>query len=345
MSTSHPLAKCLQAYFQRYMPEMEGSSPHTIISYRDALKLFIRFAAKRLKKSPDRLALEDLADRLIISFLDQLEKHRGNSPRTRNTRLAALRSFFHFVGLEYPELLEQCRKICLIRFKRTAHQTVEYLDSAEMKAMFDAVDASSRMARRDEALLLILYNTGARVEEVVNLTAQDLRLQPPSQVKLLGKGSKQRACPIWPETKVALEKYLAERQSGGEATQPLFLNARGAPISRFGVRYIVRTYAKKAAAKCESLREKSVGPHTFRHSTAMHLIQAGNDINLVRIWLGHAHISTTHAYLEIDMEMKRKMLETTDPPASSRKPGKTPQWQAPGILEWLDNLSEKVSGA
>ena len=208
-----------------------------------------------------------------------------------------------------------------------------------MKALFDAIDTSSRTGLRDRALLLTLYNTGARVKEVVNLSLEDLKLDPPSQIKMLGKGRKRRACPLWPETVESLDIYINNRQPKDASSQKLFLNANGSPITRFGVRYIIRNLAERAALQCPSLSEKSISPHTFRHTTAMHLLQAGNDINMVRLWLGHANINTTHIYVELDMDMKRKILGTTEPPALHDKQGKIPKWQNPGILEWLDNLS------
>ena len=174
--------------------------------------------------------------------------------------------------------------------------------------IFDFVDIKTRTGIRDKALLFTLYNTGARVEEIVDLSISDLRLIPPGQVKLLGKGRKQRACPLWPETMDALKDYLQNRSPKNRNTESVFLNANGTPITRFGIAYIITKHAEKATVRCPTLNQKTVGPHTFRHSTAMHLIQAGNDINMVRLWIGHADINTTHMYVEIDMEMKQKIL-------------------------------------
>ena len=342
MNKTHSVAEYMQPYFYRYLPMTKGLSVHTIFSYRDALKLLLRFAAGGLKQSPDRLRLEDLDEKMILSFLDYVEKEVGNSPTTRNARLAGIRSFFGFVGREAPETLDQCRKIRFIPIKRTEHSEIDYLDCEEMKALFNAVDTSSRTGLRDRALLLTLYNTGARVKEVVNLSLEDLKLDPPCQIKMLGKGRKRRACPLWPETVESLEIYIKNRKPKDAGNQQLFLNANGSSITRFGIRYIIRTLANRAALICPSLRGKSISPHTFRHSTAMHLIQAGNDINMVRLWLGHANINTTHLYVELDMDMKRKILGTTAPPASHDKQGKLPKWQKPNILEWLDNLSEQM---
>jgi site-specific recombinase XerD len=215
---------------------------------------------------------------------------------TRNARLAGIRNFFSFVGREAPETLDQCRKIRFIPTKRTEHGTIDYLDCEEMKALFDAVDTSSRTGIRDRALLLTLYNTGARVKEVVDLSFEDIKLDPPSQIKMLGKGRKRRACPLWSETVESLDIYIKNRQPKDVGNQQLFLNANGSSITRFGVRYIIRTLSERAALQCPSLRGKSISPHTFRQSTAMHLLQAGNDINIVRLWLAQTSIQLTSTW-------------------------------------------------
>jgi len=185
-------------------------------------------------------------------------------------------------------------------------------------------------------LLLLLYNTGARVSEIVQLKVADLRLDDAAQVKLLGKGKKYRSCPLWPETLQALHDYLKQRTPKDPAAQQLFLNANGSPVTRFGVRHIIGKYAAKAKSQCPSLAAKTVTPHTIRHTTAMHLLRAGNDINMVSYWLGHADINTTHIYVEIDMEMKRRMLQKTEAPAVK----KPLPWQKPDILQWLSTLAK-----
>lgn len=256
---------------------------------------------------------------MILAFLNHVENSRGNSTNTRNARLAGIRTFFGFVGGQEPPLLESCRKIRSIPVKRVEHKTVEYLEAHEMQAIFDSVDIQSRTGIRDKALLFILYNTGARVQEIVGLSIGDLRLNPPGQVTLLGKGRKQRACPLWPETVNALKNYLENRHLKDTSNELVFLNAKGTPVTRFGIGYIITKHAEKASMRCPTLAKKTVGPHTFRHSTAMHLIQSGNDINMVKLWLGHADINTTHIYVEIDMEMKQKILNTMRPPQSEKK--------------------------
>lgn len=341
MNSSHPVADYIRPFFYQYLAGIKGVSSNTIISYRDTLKLFLRFGAHWLKKPVDRLNIEDLDVKMVLAFLNHVENGIGNAINTRNARLAGIRTFFGFVGEEEPALLDSCRKIRSIPVKRAKHKTVEYLDAHEMQAVFDAVDTESRTGVRDKALLFTLYNTGARVQEIVDLCIGDLRLNPPGQVRLLGKGRKQRACPLWPETMDALKDYLQNRHPKNRNIERVFLNAHGTSITRFGIAYIITKYAQKASVRCPTLNKKIVGPHTFRHSTAMHLIQAGNDINMVKLWLGHADINTTHIYVEIDMEMKQKILNTSQPPRCHKNNTKGPKWREPDILKWLDELTKR----
>lgn len=343
MKAAHSLGSLVQAYLRRYLPDVKGVSAHAILAYRDTLKLFLCFAAECRNTSPDARNVEDLSEARVLSFLNHLESGRGNCARTRTARLAGIRSFFELVGRKNPELLDHSRQVRLIPFKRTDHKAMDYLDAAEMKAVIDAADTHVPAGIRDRALLLTLYNTGARVKEVADLTLDDLRLSPPSQVKMLGKGRKQRACPLWPESAAALKEYIAIRMPRDPCDRQVFLNANGRPITRFGIRYVVRRQANMAAPKCPSLKTKVIGPHTLRHTTAMHLIQAGNDINMVKLWLGHANLNTTHVYVEIDMDMKRRILKSTAPPVSEGKGGQKPRWHRPKIVEWLDNLSKQVA--
>jgi len=198
----------------------------------------------------------------------------------------------------------------------------------------DAIDLNTRTGVRDRALLLLLYNTGARVSEIVALNLNHLRLSGSTKVDLQGKGNKHRTCPLWPETVVALNDYLRQRCPTQPASQTLFLNANGVPVTRFGIRHIIGKYATIAARQCPSIKTKAITPHTLRHTTAMHLLRAGNDINMVSYWLGHADINTTHIYLEIDMEMKRRMIEKLDAPVINDQV----PWHKPGIIEWLNTL-------
>ena len=335
---THPVADFMQAFFSHYLPIQRGLSVNTVSSYRDATKLLLCYVADHLKKSVDVLDIEDITAVLVLGFLDHVQHQRGCSGKTRNARLAAIRCLFAFIGRQQPELLAQCRQIRTIPLKRTGPVRVDYLEEAELQALMDAVDLNTRTGVRDRALLLLLYNTGARVSEIVTLGLKDLRLNGSPQVDLQGKGNKHRACPLWPETVAALKDYLRVRRPQQSATRTLFLNANGVPITRFGIRYIIGKYAAIAAHQCPSIRTKTVTPHTLRHTTAMHLLRSGNDINMVSYWLGHADINTTHIYLEIDMEMKRRMIEKLDAPIIKER---TP-WHKPGVIEWLNTLGKEA---
>jgi integrase/recombinase XerD len=333
------LANFMKPFFSHYLPIQKGLAANTLLAYRDAIKLLLCFAADTLNKSVDELGIEEIDEALVLAFLDHLENVRGCTPRTRNARLAAIRVFFGFVAREEPPLLLQCQRIRTIPLKRTEHKPVAYLEETEMQALLDTVDVNSRSGVRDKALLLLLYNTGARVSEIVGSKIPDLRLQgATSHISLLGKGKRHRSCPLWPETAQALQAYLKLRAPKEPAAEQLFLNADGEPLTRFGVRHIIRKYAVIARSQCPSLKAKPVNPHTIRHTTAMHLLRAGNDVNMVSYWLGHADINTTHIYVEIDMEMKRKMLQKTASPLIENDL----PWQKPDVLQWLANLGKPL---
>jgi site-specific recombinase XerD len=334
---NHSLAKYVKRFFGHYLPIQRGLSDNTIFAYRDAIKLLLCYAADMLRKPVDRLTIEDIREKVVLGFLDHVEQDRGCTSRTRNARLVAVSSLFRFVAREEPAVLPQCQAVRTISSKRTAHRTVDYLEEKEMQAVLNAVNSDLHCEIRDKALLLLLYNTGARVSEIVELKIADLRLDAAGHVRLLGKGKKQRSCPLWPETVDAIHGYLKHRMPKNPGIDYLFLNAQGVRITRFGIRHIISKYAEIAAIQCPSLKAKSISPHTIRHTTAMHLLRAGNDINMVRYWLGHASINTTHIYIEIDMEMKRKMLQKTPAPAVKE----TQIWQKPEILQWLDRLTKQ----
>lgn len=332
----HPIPKYIKRFLSHYLPVQKGLAANTILAYRDAIKLLLCYAADTLNKNVEDLFVEEIDESLVLDFLDHLENSRHCTARTRNARLAAIRALFAFIAREEPSLLLHCQTIRTIPLKRTQHKTVAYLEENETQALLDTVELNSRSTVRDNALLLLLYNTGARVSEIVQLKEEDLRLDGAAQVKLLGKGSKYRTCPLWPETAQALQNYLKQRRAKDPTARQLFLNANGAPLTRFGVRHIIGKHAAAAGRKWPSFTAKTVSPHTIRHTTAVHLLRSGNDINMVSYWLGHAQINTTHIYVEIDMEMKRRMLQKTTPPEVK----KTMPWQKPGLLQWLDSLAK-----
>jgi site-specific recombinase XerD len=342
MNATHPIARFLQGFFHEYLAAQRGLSPNTILSYRDALKLLFGYVSQQVGKPVDKLLVEDCDEKMVVAFLAHLETNRSNAIQTRNNRLSTLRTFFRYVANREPMLLTQCQRVCAIPNKRTGHKSIEYLEDREVNALLEQVDQDSRNGARDYALLLFLYNTGARAQEVVDLKVDDLRRDVPYQVKLTGKGRKERICPLWPETVAALRTCLEHRETDTARIPSVFLNANGEAITRFGIRYIVRRYAAEAAERCPSLKSKKISPHSVRHTTAMHLLQSGNDLSVIKDWMGHADINTTHAYVEIDMKMKRKALEASQPPDVTTRKKKRPKWLEPSILKWLDDLSKSA---
>jgi len=339
MNTMHPIAPIVHRFFHQYLSAQRGLSVNTIACYRDCLKLLFQFAAAHHKQPIDKLAMEHFDVGLVLAFLNNLEAARGNSSRTRNNRLAALRAFFRHAARDEPMLLAQCQRLCQIPLKKTPHQCIDYLEDNEIRALLNSVDPSEKHGLRDYALLLFLYNTGARVQEVVDLQLSDVRRQAPLQVRLIGKGNKERVCPLWADTVLAIDNYLQTRNQAGYRSRALFLNATGHPITRFGIRHIVRQYAAKATQTCPSLATKHVSPHLIRHSTAMALLQSGNAITVVKDWLGHADINTTHGYVEINLQMKRQALEACQIPETKTSKIRRGKWQDPELLKWLDELT------
>jgi site-specific recombinase XerD len=332
---NHSITPLLKKYFSHYLPVQKGLSVNTVLAYRDAVKLLLRHTADTLRQSVDQLDAEQITESVVLDFLDSIEKD-GCKVSTRNARLAAIRGLFAFISREEPVLAEQCQLVRSIPLKRTEYRRVEYLEEDEMKAVLNAVDINSRTGIRDKALLLLLYNTGARASEVTGIHICDLRFASTPQVKLHGKGRKDRSLPLWPETVDALQDYIAQRKTS-EDTDILFLNANGTPLTRFGLRHITRKYGAKAQEQNKEMSQKPVNPHCIRHTTAMHLLHANNDINMISYWLGHADINTTHIYVEIDMEVKKKMLETITPP----KGKEVRPWKKPSVLKWLEGITKQ----
>ncbi len=300
-STVVSIQHLVQDFFEKHLSIERNASRNTMLAYRDALKLFLSYAAQRFECAVDQLDHQILDDDVVRSFLDWLEEKRKCGARTRNQRLAAIKSFARYVASCAPEHLERCRRIRELRPARFDHPEVNYLEDDEICELLKAATG-----RRDRALLLLMYNTGARVQELVDLDICDLRLDPVAMVTLEGKGRKQRTCPLWDRTVQALEQWLAER---GDAGGPLFLNAQGRRLSRSGVAYILRKLAEHAGITLQHATR--VTPHVIRHTTAMHLLQSGVDITTIAAWLGHSQLATTHGYVEIDLRMKQKALAAT----------------------------------
>ncbi|MDD9941116.1 MAG: tyrosine-type recombinase/integrase [Myxococcales bacterium] len=294
-------------------------------SYRDGIRLLFDFVAERHSTDPTRVTVEDIDAAVVRSFLVHLEEDRGNSIATRNQRLAVLHSLFRFIGRSVPELIDQAAQIQAIPLRRTATPIMPYLDKHEMDALLTVPDRRRAQGRRDYALLLFLYNTGARATEAAELTIADLSLGTSPSARLRSKGRKIRTCPLWARTIKVLRDLLSARLNGPRDA-PVFLNVRGQPITRYGVHALVVRIVGKAAEDAPSLRDKRISPHTIRHTTAVHLLRAGVDINTIRAWLGHVSLETTNRYAEVDLEMKAQALET----CAVRGPDPTPSpgWHA-----------------
>lgn len=300
--------RALRGFFIDHLPKVRGVSRHTVLSYRDAFKILVRFLARHHACAVVVLDFPDLAPDHLLAFLEHLEVGRKNSVSTRNARLAAIHSFARYAATRHPEHLELCQQILAVPFKRARQRVVEYLEADELHALLDAPDCTTRDGRRDHTLLLTLFNTGARVQELLDVRPCDLQLQRPFQVRLRGKGDKERLCPLWPQTVRSLQALIDELGVDPSATARLFRNHRGAALTRFGVRYLLRKHAKIAGAVTKTLNAKRVHPHALRHTTAVHLLQAGVDLVTISHWLGHASVETTNRYAAINLEMKRAAL-------------------------------------
>jgi integrase/recombinase XerD len=335
VSSPNLLARCLRDYFADHLPHLRGLSPHTIHSYRDSLVLLLRFVASEQNQEVCDLDLDDLEPDRVLQFLAHLEKERDNSISTRNVRLAAIHAFFRYVGAHHPGHLERAQRLLGIPFKRADQRVIEYLDRTEVEAVLAQIDRSSVEGRRDYALLATMFNTGARVQEIVDLRASDLQLTKPYQLRLFGKGRKERYCPLWAQTAQVLRDCCEEQQIDFRSEARVFRNHRGMPLTRFGVRYILAKHVDRARPHVPTLDGKRLHPHSMRHSTAVALLKSGVDLSTISQWLGHASPSTTNRYASMDLEMKREAIHRVKPIAGSRKPS----WRASEtILEWLESL-------
>jgi integrase/recombinase XerD len=329
------LASCLRDYFGDHLPRLRGMSPRTIHSYRDSLVLLLRFIASNRNIDVCDLDVDDLEPDRVLAFLAHLEKVRDNSVTTRNVRLAAIHAFFRYVGAHHPDQMERAQRVLAVPFKRAAQRVIEYLDRTEIDAVLARVDRSTTDGRRDYALLTTMFNTGARVQEVLNLRANNLQLTRPYQLRLFGKGRKERYCPLWPQTARVLLAFCEERQIDLRSDAKVFLNHRGTPLTRFGVRYILAKHVDRARSEVVTLGRKRLHPHSMRHSTAVALLKSGVDLSTISQWLGHASITTTNRYATIDLDMKREAINRVKPAGGPRKAG----WRTnETVLRWLERL-------
>jgi integrase/recombinase XerD len=335
--TNHALlSPWVRRFLLEHLVAERNLARNTQISYRDTLCQFLPFAARLAKRQIDRLQIEDLTAERVRAFLQDLEKSRQCGVATRNQRLAAIHSLAHFIGMNSPEHQQWCGDVRAIFMKKVNRPLVTYLEKEEMDALLAAPDQNCAQGRRDHAVLLFLYNTGARADEVAHVQIGDLNLgqvqeRDASSVLMRGKGNKRRSCPLW--TTTVKELLLLVR--GRLSTDHVFLNRRGQPLTRFGVHALVERYAAAVAKKRPSIAKKRVSPHTIRHTTATHLLRAGVDINTIRAWLGHVSLTTTNIYAEADLKMKAKALATCE--VEKGKPQK-PWRDDKGLLAFLKNL-------
>jgi site-specific recombinase XerD len=305
------LAPHVQTFFAEYLVQQRRLSPQTILSCRDTFRLWLTFLREQTGVEPAALRLTDVDAPVVLRFLDYLEQERGNSVRSRNIRLAALRSFFRFVALREPDSLAIVTRVLAIPVKRTDQQLIGYLTRPEIQALLAAPDRATWVGRRNHALLVTLYNSGARVSEITALKQGQVRFAEHTCVQLVGKGRKERTIPLWADTARLIRGWFQEL--GEDAAHVAFPSVRGTPLSRDGVEYLLKQTVQQAVAVCPSLATKAISPHVIRHTTAMHLLQAGVDMATIALWLGHESIDTTHMYLQADLAMKEKALEKLDP--------------------------------
>ena len=305
------IAPYIEAFLREHLGHHRGASQHTCDSYAYSFQLLLEFAAKRFQVAPSALELEQLDAELIGAFLKDLEERRRNSPDTRNTRLAAIRSFFHFLEHRKPDALEQIRRVLAIPFKRTNTRLVPYLAQGEVQALLDAPDPARRDGIRDRAMLHLAVCNGLRVSELTGLCTTDITL-PSMTIRIQGKGRGERVLPLWKATATALRAWLAVR--GTVAVPELFVSARGEPMSRWGVAYVLRRHTQSARRRCPSLLKKRVSPHVMRHTCAMAVLQSTHDIRKVSLWLGHSNLATTEVYTRADPTEKLEAIEAIVPP-------------------------------
>jgi site-specific recombinase XerD len=303
----------VQDFFLQALGCQKGASPRTIEAYRDTFRLLLAYAQKRLKKSPVDFALRDLDASLLLGFLDHLENDRGNSVRTRNARLTAVRSFLHYASLRDVTELPALQRSLAIPMKRFDKPLLGFLSRQEMESILAAPDRSTWSGERDFVLFSTAYNTGTRVSELAALKVEDVELAH-RWIRILGKGRKLRQVPIWKSTAILLKNWI--KRCNGGPSDPVFPNRQQKHMTRSGVEKRLRAAVRAAVAVCPSLVGRKISPHTLRHTTAMHLLQAGVDLSSIALWLGHTNPSTTHAYVEADLAMKERTLHNLAPPSA-----------------------------
>lgn len=325
------LGPWIRRFLLEYLVTDRNLARNTQMSYRDTLLLLLPFLSKARHKGVDRLRIDDISPLEVRSFLAYLEEERGCGGATRNLRLAVIHSLAKFIGMHSPEHVGWCAAIRAVPFKKTAQFTLTYMDKPEVDALLATPDRNTPGGRRDHAMLLFLYNTGARVSEAAQLTVGDIQWGSSPAVHLVGKGNKARWCPIWTQTEALLKQLAA----GQTAEDHVFRNRLDQPLTRYGIYRLVQRTVKQARLSMPSLKDKQISPHCLRHTCAVHLLRSGVDINTIRAWLGHVSLDTTHVYAEIDLEMKANALAHCDVPENvSARPWHTDK----GLIGFLKAL-------
>ncbi|MDO9227457.1 MAG: tyrosine-type recombinase/integrase [Pseudomonadota bacterium] len=325
-------AALLQRFFGERLIQQQNASPRTVASYRDTFRLLLSYAEREKGKPPAKLALGDFDTALVLDFLAHLETERHNSVRSRNVRLAAVRAFAHYVALQYPPALQLAQQILAIPMKRFEKPLLGFLSRDEIQALLAAPDAGTWCGRRDRVMFALLYNTGARVSEMIGIKVADVTLAVTSSVRLHGKGRKQRTVPLWKETAAEIRDWL--KYMDLRADQSLVPNRSGLPMTRTNVADRLTLAITTATTQCPQLAGRMISPHSIRHTTAMHLLQAGVDITVIALWLGHESPVTTHGYVEADLAMKERALATIAPPETKRKRYRP----SDAVLKFLEGL-------
>jgi site-specific recombinase XerD len=336
MTAKHAiLADLVTSFFTNHLGAERDASAHTIASYRDTFRLLLQHAAGQVDRPVAKLAVEDLSIDRILDFLNYLEEVRGNSARTRNARLAAIHSFFTYAITREVALAAQAQRVLAIPFKKAPGRLLGYLSVEELSAILAQPDRTASEGRRDYLVLALLYDTGGRVQELVDLRPADFRLDRLPLVRITGKGRKQRIVPLLPTTAKLVRDHLAETGRSQDETTPLLRNHRGQPMTRSGVTFVLNKYRRRAAEGMPSLGRAGISPHTMRHAKAMHLLQAGVSPVTIKDILGHADLKTLEVYIQADLEMKRKAIESTPSPIN---PGPPAPRHEPDLLRWLEEL-------
>lgn len=326
------LGTWIRRFLLEYLVGERNLSRNTQASYRDTLTLLLPFASKRTGVAIDKMTVTDLSPSVVRQFLDYLERERRCTGVTRNQRLGTIHSLARFIGMRSPVHLSWCTEVRLVPFKKTDKTLITYLEKPEMDALLRQPDRHTVLGLRDYCLLLFLYNSGARADEAARLTIDHLRLDDPPSVRIRGKGNKIRMCPLWPMMMPLLEKLI----NGRGTDQVVFLGRANKPMTRFGIHRLVTHYAEMASDEMPSIQAKRVSPHNIRHTTAVHMLRSGVDINTIRAWLGHVSLDTTNIYAEVDLEMKAKALASVDVSGQPAEPLR--QRDLPSLMTFLREI-------